>query len=218
MAERRAGNVQLARLTPALQVIQRLWVVGQDPLLGLLSETGHLAEHGDGVELAYGSVWPSREAALGMWGCSVAACLSIYLFCATLVVLNVGKGPRMATEEQGQATVLHTERGLTIAGTRITLYDVLDYLHAGWPPKLIRDRLDLTDQQVADALAYINTYRAEVEAEYQEVRQTAQEIRQYWEEQSRARSAQIASPPPKPGQEALREKLQAWKAKLKSMS
>ena len=122
----------------------------------------------------------------------------------------------MATVEHGQATVLRTERGLTIAGTRITLYDVLEYLHAGWPPKLIRDRLDLTDQQVADALVYIHTYRAEVEAEYQEVCQTAQEIQQYWEQQSRERSAQIAAQPPKPGQEAIRAKLQAWQAKLKS--
>jgi len=125
----------------------------------------------------------------------------------------------MTTVEHKQATVVRTERGLAIAGTRITLYDVLDYLHAGWPPKLIHDRLDLTDQQMADALAYIDTYRAdraEVEAEYQEVCQIAQEIQQYWEEQSRERFAQIAAQPPKPGQDALRAKLQEWKAKLKS--
>jgi uncharacterized protein (DUF433 family) len=122
----------------------------------------------------------------------------------------------MTTGEDRQATVIRTERGLTIAGTRITLYDVLDYLHAGWPPKLIRDRLDLTEQQVADVLVYIDTHKAEVEAEYQEVCQTAQEIQQYWEEQGRERLAQIAAQPPKPGQEALRAKLQGWKAKLKS--
>lgn len=121
----------------------------------------------------------------------------------------------MTTGADGQTTVIRTERGLTIAGTRITLYDVLDYLHAGWPRKLIRDRLDLTEQQVADTLVYIDTHRAEVEAEYQEVCQTAQEIQQYWEEQSRERFAQIAAQSPKPGQEALRAKLQEWKAKLK---
>jgi uncharacterized protein (DUF433 family) len=122
----------------------------------------------------------------------------------------------MTTGENGQAPVIRTERGLTIAGTRITLYDVLDYLHAGWPSKLIRDRLDLTEQQVADALVYIDKHKAEVEAEYQEVCQAAQEIQQYWEEQGRERLAYIAAQPPKPGQEALREKLQEWKAKLKS--
>jgi uncharacterized protein (DUF433 family) len=132
------------------------------------------------------------------------------------MALHVQKGAQMTTEENGQVPVIRTERGLTIAGTRITLYDVLAYLHAGWPLKLMRDRLDLTEQQVADALVYINMHKAEVEAEYQEVCQTAQEIQQYWEEQSRERLAHIAAQPPKTGQEALRAKLQEWKAKPKS--
>jgi uncharacterized protein (DUF433 family) len=132
------------------------------------------------------------------------------------MALHVEKGPQMTSGEDRQASVIRTERGLTIAGTRITLYDVLDYLHAGWPPRLIRDRLALTEQQVADALVYIDTHKAEVEAEYQEVCQTAQEIRQYWEEQSREWLAHIVAQPPKPGQEALRAKLQEWQAKLKS--
>jgi hypothetical protein len=65
-------------------------------------------------------------------------------------------------------------------------------------------------------MAYIDAHRAEVEAGYQIVLQTAQENRQYWQERNRERLAQIAALPPKPGQEALRAKLQAWKAKLKT--
>ena len=89
----------------------------------------------------------------------------------------------------------------------------MEYVTAGWPAQLIRDRLELTDQQITESLAYIDQHRAEVEAEYQTVLQTAQDIRQYWEEQNRERLTQIASQPPKPGQEAIREKLQTWKAK-----
>ena len=111
-------------------------------------------------------------------------------------------------------TVLRTERGLTIAGTRITLYDVMDYVTADWPPKLIRDRLNLTDQQIADVMDYIAAHRAEVEADYQDVLQEAQANRRYWEERNRERLAQITALPPKPGQEALREKLRAWKERL----
>src|SRR5438067_9060056 len=122
----------------------------------------------------------------------------------------------MANAPALQPTVTRTERGLSIAGTRITLYDVMDYVTAGWPPQLIRDRLDLTDQQMTEAMSYIDLHRAEVEAEYQTVLQTAQEIRQYWEERNRERLAQIAGQPSKPGQEAVREKLQAWKARLES--
>lgn len=119
----------------------------------------------------------------------------------------------MTTASNGQPTVIRTERGLSIAGTRITLYDIMDYVTAGWPPGLIRDRLELTDQQITESLAYIDQHRAEVEAEYQTVLQTAQDIRHYWEERNQERLAQIAAQPPKPGQEAIRQKLQTWKAK-----
>lgn len=114
-------------------------------------------------------------------------------------------------------TVIRTERGLSIAGTRITLYDVMDYISANWPPKLIRDRLNLTDQQLADVMAYLVDHRAEVEAEYRDVLQEAQENRQYWEERNRERLTQIAALPPKPGQEALREKLREWKAQIETV-
>jgi len=120
----------------------------------------------------------------------------------------------MAAISTTTPTVIRTERGLTIAGTRITLYDVMDHLTADWPPKLIRDRLNLTDHQITDVLDYIAAHRAEVEADYQEVLQEAQANRQYWESRNRERFVQIALLPPKPGQEALREKLRAWKERI----
>jgi hypothetical protein len=43
----------------------------------------------------------------------------------------------MALASNGQAAIIRTERGLTIAGTRITLYDVRDYVTAQYPPKFI---------------------------------------------------------------------------------
>lgn len=120
----------------------------------------------------------------------------------------------MAALSTTTPTVIRTERGLTIAGTRITLYDVMDYLTADWPPKLIRDRLNLTDQQIIDVIDFIAAHRAEVDADYQEVLQEAQANRQYWENRNRERFAQIAALPAKPGQEALREKLRAWKERI----
>jgi uncharacterized protein (DUF433 family) len=112
-------------------------------------------------------------------------------------------------------SIIRTERGLTIAGTRITLYDVMDYLGEDWLPRLIGDRLNLTDQQVADALSYIKANRAVVEAEYHQVLRESEEARQYWEERNRERMAEIAAMPPKPGQEAIRAKLRAQKAAWK---
>jgi uncharacterized protein (DUF433 family) len=119
----------------------------------------------------------------------------------------------MTSEANGQAEIIRTERGLTIAGTRITLYDVMDYVTAQYPPKFIRGLFNLTEDQINAALAYIQTNRAEVEAEYQIVLKESEELRQYYEERNRDLIARLAVKPPKPGMEAAWEKLQAQKAK-----
>jgi uncharacterized protein (DUF433 family) len=121
----------------------------------------------------------------------------------------------MAASNQDSA-IIRTERGLTIAGTRITLYDVMDYLTAEYPAKLIREKLCLTDEQVDAALVYIKAHQAEVEAEYQEVLRIAEDNQQYWEDRNREHFARIAGMPPKSGQETLRAKLQDWKDRLAS--
>ncbi len=119
----------------------------------------------------------------------------------------------MTSEANGQAGIIRTERGLTIAGTRITLYDVMDYVVGQYPPKFIRGLFNLTEDQINAALAYIQTNRAEVAAEYQMVLKESEELRQYYEERNRDLIARLAVKPPKPGMEAAWEKLQAQKAK-----
>ncbi|NMG08760.1 DUF433 domain-containing protein [Brasilonema sp. UFV-L1] len=120
----------------------------------------------------------------------------------------------MTSVSNEQPAITRTERGLTIAGTRITIYDVMDHLKAGWTPKLIRHWLPLTEEQLNAALSFIDVNRTEVEAEYQTVLQETQEIREYWEDKNRERLTQIAKLSPKPEQEEIHAKLQAWKAKL----
>ncbi|MEO0374424.1 MAG: DUF433 domain-containing protein [Cyanobacteria bacterium P01_A01_bin.17] len=115
-----------------------------------------------------------------------------------------------------QPAIVRTERGLTIADTRITLYDVMDYVLAGYPSKFIQGLFELTEDQINAALVYIEDNLAEVEAEYKLVIQEAEELRKYYEEQNRERIAQIALQPPKPGTEDAWEKLQAAKAKRHS--
>lgn len=117
------------------------------------------------------------------------------------------------TTSNEQTAIIRTERGLTIAGTRITIYDIMDYVTAQYPPKFIRGLFDLTEDQINVALAYIEANRADVEAEYQMVVKEAQELRLYYEEKNRDL---IAAQPPTPGTEAAWEKLRAAKAKFKS--
>ncbi len=119
----------------------------------------------------------------------------------------------MTTTLNEPVPIVRTERGLTIAGTHITLYDVMDYVTEGYPPKFIRGLFDLTEEQINAALDYIEANRAEVEAEYQQVLKEAEELRLYYEEQNRERVARIATLPPPPGLEAAWEKLQAAKTR-----
>jgi len=120
----------------------------------------------------------------------------------------------MAETIMPQSTVIRTSRGLSVAGRRLTLYSIMDYLHAGWPPHLIRDEFNLTDQQITEIMEYIAAHRDEVEQEYQAVLQQAEDNRHYWEARNRKRLEHIAHMPPQPGQEQLRAKLQAVKARL----
>jgi len=119
----------------------------------------------------------------------------------------------MTSGINGKSAIIRTERGLTIAETRITLYDVMDFLKEQYPPKLIRDKFNLTDEQINSALSYIEAHRSQIEIEYQDVLNTREEIRQYWEEYNRDRFSRIAKMPRKPEKEALWAKLEAQKAK-----
>jgi uncharacterized protein (DUF433 family) len=107
--------------------------------------------------------------------------------------------------------ITRTERGLTISGTRITIYDVMDYANSQYPAKFISSLLNLTETQINDALAYIETNRSEVDAEYQIVLQQAEASQQYWAERNKEHIAQTAVTS-KQGKEALWTKLQAQKA------
>ncbi|NER97797.1 MAG: DUF433 domain-containing protein [Symploca sp. SIO1B1] len=117
-----------------------------------------------------------------------------------------------------QPFITRTERGLTISGTRITLYQLMDYIHTNYPRPLIRHQFYLTDEQFDVAMSYIDTHYEEVELEYQTVLQQAEEIREYWQEQNKERIADIAKLPPKPEYQAAWQKLQERKAKRAAIS
>ncbi len=112
-------------------------------------------------------------------------------------------------------TVVRTDWGLTIAGTRITLYQIMDFLKADCPTEEILTCFRLTIRQMTDVLKYIETHRDEVESEYRQVVSQAEERRQYWEERNKERFDRIAGMKPKSG---LRSRLQAWKAHLSSQA
>lgn len=132
--------------------------------------------------------------------------------------MKVGRNSGVIVEPRAnrQAAIIRTERGLTIIGTRITLYDLMDYVLAEYPSKFIQGLFELTEGQIDAALAYIEENRSEVEAEHKQIVRESEELRQYYAEQNRERIAQIATHPPQPGTEAAWEKLRAARAKRQS--
>ena len=66
-----------------------------------------------------------------------------------------------------EAKIIKTGRGPEIAGTRITVYDVIEYYKAGRHRDMIADTLELSSQQVEVAIHYIEEHRDEVMANYE---------------------------------------------------
>ena len=127
------------------------------------------------------------------------------------------------TELGGEITVfrraiVRTERGLSIAGTRITIYQLMDYLKADQPTAVIKDLFRLSDEEMtgvlADILKYLKQYPEKDKEEYQEVLRQAEASRTYWEERNQERLQAISQQPPKPGTEELRAMIEKKKAEL----
>jgi uncharacterized protein (DUF433 family) len=82
----------------------------------------------------------------------------------------------MEAAKQGQArevlmdtVIINRGRGPEIAGTRITVYDILDYSTRGHHPTYIAAILDVSSDEVLAALKYIEEHQEEVMAEYQKI-------------------------------------------------
>jgi uncharacterized protein (DUF433 family) len=65
--------------------------------------------------------------------------------------------------------IIDRGRGPEIEGTRITVYDVLDYHLDGWHRDMIADTFDISSGQVEVAIRYIDEHRDEVMAVYQKM-------------------------------------------------
>jgi uncharacterized protein (DUF433 family) len=65
--------------------------------------------------------------------------------------------------------IINRGRGPEIAGTRITVYDILDYTRVGHHHTYIAAILGLSSAQVLAAIRYIEEHQDEVLANYQKI-------------------------------------------------
>jgi uncharacterized protein (DUF433 family) len=65
--------------------------------------------------------------------------------------------------------IIDRGRGPEIKGTRITVYDILDYLLAGWHHTRIAAWLRVSSGQVQAAMEYIQEHKLEVITDYRKI-------------------------------------------------
>jgi uncharacterized protein (DUF433 family) len=68
-----------------------------------------------------------------------------------------------------EAKIIEAGRNPRIAGTRITVYTVLEYVQDGWRTDDIAFCLRLARDQIEAAVRYIEEHRAEVTAEHAKI-------------------------------------------------
>lgn len=99
------------------------------------------------------------------------------------------------------AQIINRGRGPEIAGTRITVFDVLDYRKHGWHRDRIATFFRLSSAQIQAAFDYIDAHTDEVMADYQRILDRPKNYKYSPEDQAKI--------------DACRGKAQAWReAKL----
>jgi uncharacterized protein (DUF433 family) len=106
-----------------------------------------------------------------------------------------------------------SDRGLVIAGLRLTLYEIMDLVKAGWSDDQILGFYPLTPDQLRAAHDYFAAHAEEFEAEYQRVVRESEERERYWRARQAEHERTMIRPPDTPEKAAARAKLAKWKAK-----
>lgn len=75
----------------------------------------------------------------------------------------------MTIQTPAASRIIDRGRGPEIAGTRITVYDVMDYYKHGWHRDRIAALFRLASADIQAAIDYIEAHRQEVDLEYEKI-------------------------------------------------
>lgn len=112
-----------------------------------------------------------------------------------------------------EALIVETPRGPSLAGTRLTVYSVMDLIKAGRSKRFIEQMMLLTPEQVDAIFDYVETHREEVEAAYARILEREAEAQAESERIMRERSPY---PPDMPWEEKRKLLIQKLEARKKA--
>jgi uncharacterized protein (DUF433 family) len=105
-----------------------------------------------------------------------------------------------------------SDRGLAIAGSRLTLYEIMDLIKNGRSADQILEIYPLTVAQLQSAYDYFAAHGEEFEAEYRRVVRESEERERYWRARQVEWERTMVRPPDTPEKAAIRARLAAVKA------
>lgn len=85
------------------------------------------------------------------------------------ITVMPGQATETGTPSSSPTEIVDRGRGPEIKGTRITVYDVMDYLSAAWHPDRIASWFRISSAQVRAAIHYIREHKVAVTAEYAKI-------------------------------------------------
>lgn len=106
-----------------------------------------------------------------------------------------------------------SDRGLAIAGIRLTLYEIMDLVKAGWSSEKILEFYPLTAEQLQDAYNYFAVHGEAFDAEYERVIRESDERERYWRARQAERERTMVRPPDTPEKAAVRARIAEAKAR-----
>ncbi len=107
--------------------------------------------------------------------------------------------------------IVETRRGPAINGSRLTVFDIMDWLKHGRSPDFVQGWFHLPDDEMAIVMQYLRDHEAELEREYAEILVRAAAEEKYWRERNQDVLNQPPFPPPNEGIARARERLAAMK-------
>ena len=110
-----------------------------------------------------------------------------------------------------EAVIVETPRGPSLAGTRITVYSVMDLIKANRSKRYIAQMMLLTPEQVDAVFDYVETHRDAVEAQYARILQREAEARTAFKQWRRERMPHLVDLSPEELRQHLIQKLEAKK-------
>jgi len=120
----------------------------------------------------------------------------------------------MSTNTTNSPLIVELPRGPSIAGTRITVYSVMDYIKANRSKEEIIESMTISLEQLDAVYEYIEQHREEVERDYAEILRRSEELRERYDKVFWERTPFPPDMPPEELKAALIQRLEEKKRQL----